>query len=335
MQNKKKLLYILGGVGLLICVAVLILIFKPFTQTTNNRKFILAENAAPLSSLSIIAHEKGFFKEEGLDIEVRSFTSGKLALDAVVGGAADFGTVAETPIMRAGFANADLKIISTITTTSNDSKVIARKDKGISIFKDLKGKKVATFIGTNAEYFMYSYLKSEGMTVNDIKLTNLQPPDMVAALVRGDIDAYFVWEPHIYNAKKQLGDNAIIFSNKDVYTATFNIIIPSKFAQENPEDAKKFIRALIKAENFAKQNRDEAISIVATQIGMDKSTLSDIWSNYDYQVKLDQSLVEYLKQQATWAIETGSTSNKEMPNYQQMIQPEFLKEIKPEAVTIK
>ena len=92
-------------------------------------RFVLAENRVPMSAVTIIASDKGFFEDEGLYVIVRNFASGKLCLDAVVAGSADFATVAETPLMRAGLAGQKVKIVATFEYSDNDIKVLGPQRK--------------------------------------------------------------------------------------------------------------------------------------------------------------------------------------------------------------
>ena len=121
---------------------------------TNNKEsklttVTLADATSPYSAPIYVADKKGFFKEEGLSVQITTFTAGRLCLDALLGGKADFAMVADTPIMRIGFANpTNIAILSTIAESDAAIKFIARKDKGINGPADLKGKKIGTFFGT-------------------------------------------------------------------------------------------------------------------------------------------------------------------------------------------
>lgn len=335
LQKLNKIKIFINFLLLVFTISFIIVAWVSCSKKPSYQKLILAENPVPFSTITIIAQKNGYFQEEELNIEVRNFTSGKLCLDAVLGGGANFGTVAETPLMYAGFSGQKVYVVATIVYSDNDCKVIARKDKDISSPVDLKGKKVATFIGTSAEFFMNAFLKSHGLSASDVKVTTLQPPDMVTALVKGEIDAYFIWEPHIYNGKKQLGDNAVIFTGRDVYTETFNIAVMEKFAKENPDVVMKFIRALLKAEKFVAQNKEESISIISEYTGMKRSVLASIWNDFNFEVVLQPSLLEYMRKEAQWAIDSGITAGTTIPEYRSMILTEPLREIKPDAVTIK
>ena len=234
-------------ISLILVVSASLLFIKINSSTgvvVMEKHYILAQSMAVVSTPTIIADKKGFFAREGLDIEVKPFTSGKLAFDALLGGSADFATVAETPLVYASLNGQEFYIIATMTYSNNNTKLIVRKDKGILSPQDLKGKKVSTFFGSNAEFLMNEFLTRNGLTTNDVKIVNLRPPEMPTALINGDIDAFFGWQPHIYNAEKELGDKAEIYQGY-FYTETFNIVVRKDFAEANPKTIEKFIMALL------------------------------------------------------------------------------------------
>jgi aliphatic sulfonates family ABC transporter substrate-binding protein len=313
-------------------IAAVLLIYWTYSsffltkESDGKRRIRLAENASPLSALTIVARKKGFFADEGINVEVAKFTSGKLALDALLGGGADIATVAETPLMFAGFSGQDFDIFATIFRSENACKVVARKDKGINGLIDLKGKKVATFAGTNAEYFMSEILKTVGLSSSDMEVLNLQPTEMVVALKQGDIDAYFVWEPHVFNGKSLVGDNAIVFESPGIYITTFNIVAKPKYLATNQATVSSFVRALVKSQSFIRDHPDEAKQIVADQTGIPFDTLKTIWKEYEFPIELEQSLLGFLEKQAKWALDTGRVRGT-VPSYNKHMNKQILEKV--------
>jgi len=307
---------------LLIATSAIFLFKQP--DSSPNHEIILAENASPLSTLTIIAHEKGFFKQAGVDVKVSRFTSGKLALDAVLGGAADIATVAETPIMFAGIAGQDFRVIATTFLSGNACKVVVRSDHGIAKPSDLKGKKIGTFAGTNAEFFTKRFLESNNLKVSDVTIVNLTPTDMVIALTKGDIDAYMVWEPFIYNGKAALGDRAAIFEAPGIYTTTFNIVAKPDFLQAYPKETAAFIQALRLASRFALEHPTDAMATVGNYTNIPVPTLEAVWKDYTFPVTLDDNLVKFLTEQANWAIETDKVKPP-APDYRKYLDGDFVR----------
>jgi ABC-type nitrate/sulfonate/bicarbonate transport system substrate-binding protein len=304
------------------------------TPTNEATKVILAEGMQPVCAPVYIAADKGFFREQGLDVNLVPFSKGKLCLDAVLGGKADVATVAETPLMHVGFGRASIAILGTMHHATKNTKCVARRDKGIAKPEDLKGHKVGVPIGGNAEYFMDKFLQKYGLKREDVIVVNLNPPEMLGAIVRGDIDASFSWEPFITRSVKELGGNAVVFFGEDLYKETFNIVTMRDWADKNPEAGSRLIRALARATDFIHSNQNESIQIVAKHLQMDPQELSSIWSYYTFDVDLDQSLLDAMTAQAEWAIKSG-TQKGPVPDYSYMLDTAPLESIGPSRVHVK
>ena len=303
-------------------------------KTTKNTSITLALSPTPLSTLPIVAHAQGFFRQHHLDVKLVNFSAGKLALDAVIGGNADFATVAETPVMYAGLAGLKVELIATIVSSSTDLKLIARSDR-FSQPSELKGKKVSAFIGTAGEFFMDAYLKKHRLSRNDVEVVSLRPPEMVTALVTGDIDAFFSWEPNIHKAKQQLSNNAWTDTVPELYTLTFNIAAQPHYLDTHAKEAQAFLAALVQAEAYVQQHPEHSMALVSQYTGMEISLLTSIWSGYQFGVRLEQHLANTLLQQAQWA--TGKRDDKpKIPKYQQdYLNDEFLSEIDRSRVNLE
>jgi len=295
---------------------------------------ILYAKPITLNALLIFtALEEGFFEDEGLKVASQQFSAGRLALDAVLTGNAHFSSMSETPFMHSVLQGNDVVIVATVSI-HKEAKGIARTDKGILKPKDLKGKKIATLPGTNSDYFMYIFLEKNGLNPKDVQIVSLPPPEMVSSLIRGDIDAYFAWEPHIFFAKKELGNNSIIFEPRELYSGTANIIMRRDFVRNNPETVKKLIKALLKSEEFVKNNRERAIEIAEVHTGMNKETLTDIYNDYDFKVEITQELIELLDKESQWAINSGLSKSRQL-NFKDFVYIDALKEIDSKRVKVK
>jgi ABC-type nitrate/sulfonate/bicarbonate transport system substrate-binding protein len=334
MKAKGSMFYCLPLLALLVVANI-------FTGCKNNKQpppmhVVIAEGMQPIAGPVYVAYEKHFWKDLGLDVELVSFTSGRLCLDAVLAGKADAGTMAETPIMNAGFQGVPIYVVAGIHQSQKNTKVIARKNKGLAKPSDLKGHKVGVSIGTNGEFFMDQFLKRIGLTRKDLQVVNLRPEDMAPSLIRGDVDACFTWEPHVQNAKKQLGDTAVIFANDGVYTETYNIVTTQSFTKSKPKELNLLLQGLAKAIDYMHQNPDDSIGIVSRHIGMDANLLKAIWPDYTFQLTLEQSFLDLLNEEAKWSKANGiAPPAAEIPNYRLFVLTEPLKAVKPEAVTIK
>jgi aliphatic sulfonates family ABC transporter substrate-binding protein len=276
--------------------------------------------AMPITVAAIpayVALEKGFWKEEGLDVQAQMFPSGRQALDALLSKSAEVMSVSETPLMHAILQGNKIYIVTTVTQ-HQEAKLIARRDKGIQSGRDLVGKRVATLPGTNSDYFMYEFLKANGVPIENVKVTNMNPPDMVTAFVQGNIDAYFAWEPHIYYAQKQLPQQSIVFPPGDLYHGRHCVAMNQEFVSAHPDVVEKLIRGFQRAEKFVNENPDESMAIVSKITSMDIGALKSLWSEYRVTVGIDPQLIPILDKEAQWA-RTISKSNAPVPNFNEYI----------------
>ncbi|HEY3275149.1 MAG TPA: NrtA/SsuA/CpmA family ABC transporter substrate-binding protein [Syntrophorhabdaceae bacterium] len=297
-------------------------------------KITIAYSATTDAALAEVAQSRGFYREEGLEAIARVHPYGKLALEDLLAGKADFATVAETPIVFAIMKGEKISIIATIQTSEVMNAVLARKDKGVRSPGDLKGKKIAATLGTTSDFFLDALLGVHGISRKEVTIVDLKAEAMPAALAQGKVDAVSTFAPYVALTQKKLGKNVTTFRDKDIYRSTFNVITTQEFIRKNPEKVKKMLRALVKAERFVRANPAEAQKIVADFCGVELSVVRDIWADTRFAVMLDQPLLLAMEDESRWAIDNRLTRARMVPNYLQFIHIDGLKSIKPEVVRI-
>lgn len=290
--------------------------------------------SATTDVLAEVAQMRGYYLQEGLDTTPHLHSYGKPALKEVLDGKADFAAVAETPVMFAIMKGEKISIIATIQTSNKNNAIVARKDKGILTPSDLKGRNIASTVGTTSDFFMDAFLAVHGISRKDVKVIDLKPAELADALASGFVDAVSAFKPFSIQTQKKLGNRGITFYDEDIYTQTFNIVATQEFIGRNPGKVKKLLRALLKAEEFVRQNPNEAQKIVADFSRMDIALVRDTWADTGFSVALDQSLVLALEDESEWAIENKLTGKTQIPNYLDFIYFEGLESVKPKAVRI-
>jgi NitT/TauT family transport system substrate-binding protein len=281
-----------------------------------------------ISMLPILADQKGFFREAGLDVRPNYVQTGKIAMDALVSRDLHFSVIVETNIAFVKFQEgADIKVVGSIMEKYDDA-LIARADRGIRRPKDLEGKTVAYLPGTTSHRFIDRFIEYHKLDRNRIKLINLTPPGIQAGILSGTIDGGSVWQPFRYNVQRQLGAKAIQFADRGVYTAYVMLAVRPDFAERNPEQIRAFLRALIRAEEFARDNRDEAIAILAKELAMDPAVLAAIWDEYVLRVRLDESLQQVFVQTGQWVRTTERAfQDRTVPAYDDVLDGRFLRAV--------
>jgi ABC-type nitrate/sulfonate/bicarbonate transport system substrate-binding protein len=329
MKNKSFLIF-----AAVIAIASLAYLLSREPSNDSTGKVIIAEGTQPIAAPVYIAYAKGYFKDEGLNVELVSFPTGKFCLDALIGGKADFATVAETPIMHATFKKQSIRIVATIHRSRRNTFCVGRKDKGVNVPTDLKGKIIAVPFGTNAQFALDTFLRKNGLDSKDVKFINLSPPEMNGEVLKGDVAAVVAWQPYIGRCDSILGINGVEFSFENVYEETYNIVTSVPILENQNKIVIKVLKALDRAIDFMKANPDESIGIVANRIGMEKTELTPLWENYNFGLDLKHSLIETMTLQGNWAIKQGH-QNGQIPDMRNVVDTTALKEFKPNSVSIK
>ncbi|MBI5036399.1 NrtA/SsuA/CpmA family ABC transporter substrate-binding protein [Candidatus Micrarchaeota archaeon] len=318
---------------LLLAVAAAFFIGKP----SRGIPLRLGIQTAPVLALPVVAYEKGFFAEEGLDVQMTEFTAGKFALQTMIAGSLDVATPAEVPPVLALLqGNSGFVILAQgVKRTTNEVRLVARRDGNLetpeAYFK-AKKRKLATAFGTGAEFFTYSFLRFYNISNNEVELVNQKPQDMPASLASGSIDAIAIFDPFAYFAEQQSGDT-ITFKDDNLYSELYVFAARKDFMETNPGAAEKLVRALLKAEKFLHENPEETKWIVANFTRLDKHVLDAIWNNFDFGVAITPKLEEYMKAEEQWAKETGKVpSTASLPPFDEIIDSRPLRNASPEAV---
>ncbi|MFB4319433.1 ABC transporter substrate-binding protein [Actinomadura sp. 21ATH] len=159
------------------------------------------------------------------------FTSGPPLLEAVHAGALDFGAVGNTPPVFAAAAGSKIKIVAAADIGLTGQAVLVPKDSPIRTPADLKGRRIGVAKGSSAHYHLLTVLKKAGLGFKDVQPQYLAPPDAMAALSRGGLDAWAIWDP--YTAQGQTQAGARILVDGRGYTTGYNLVVAAEKALED------------------------------------------------------------------------------------------------------
>ena len=218
------------------------------------------------------AKEKGFFEEEGLNVTMTQFEDGPTIIAAMENGSVNFGYIGQGAHKLCVQGNATIIALSHI---SNGDALIG--GPGISTVEDLKGKVVAYSSGTSSEDILRNALAAHNMTMDDIQAMDMDAPSIVTAMMSGGVDACATWSPNSLTILEgmegttKLADN-MTFSDTTVSLASW--IATPKYLEENRDVAVRFVRALMKAMDYAADgNYEEVAQWCATQAALDYDTM--------------------------------------------------------------
>lgn len=283
------------------------------------------------AGLVVIALKKGFFTQEGLDVNVTLFPSGKLALEkGIFGSKLDIANTADVPIALAACERHDFKIIATIFSADNINRIVANRQSGILTPNDLRGKRIATQRTSAVHFYLSLFLLENRINISDVNLMFMEAEQLPKALYEGKIDAFSMRDKYVTQAQNLLGNSTIIFESPGLYAQTEVLVASEKMIRERPETTKKFLKAIVKAETYMQEHMDESLEIIAKFKKIPKNKLQKM----NFEVTMKQSLMVLLEDEARWAMSEKLVDTKELPDFGEFFDDQFLKNIKPDSVTI-
>lgn len=212
-----------------------------------------------------IARDKGFFQEEGVDIELVIMEDTPSKMGALQAGQIDLvaSTADEFPIYMP--PGKPLRYILAVDNSKGGDGIIALKD--IASVSDLKGKKVAFETGSVSQFFLNAVLREAGMSEADIEVVNMTATDSGVAFVAGQVDAAVTWEPALSQGANSAKGHLLLSSADKPGLITDVVAVTPATAAEHADELKAFVRAWYRALDFIKTNPDEANQIMAEGVG--------------------------------------------------------------------
>lgn len=286
------------------------------------------------STLVLIADKEGYFRENGLDVTIREYQSGNFSVDALLDNKVDLASCSEFALVERIFKRGrNLKYMGSYATVDN-TEFIARKDK-IATPMDLRGKRIGVTSTSIASFYLGVLLTFNGMTLDDVEQVDVKPFDMKDALEEGKVDAVITWEPNAWGVIEKMGDRVISWPGQSqpyywLLVSTGEVVAVKSGAIE------RFLTALARAEDFARQKGDEAKAIVKDRYNFDSAYLNHVWwSETKYELSLDQALLLAMEDEARWMIKNNmSYGHKEIPDYLHHLYPDALSKAKPKSVRL-
>ena len=208
-----------------------------------------------------VGQEKGYFKDEGIDLQTRSFSSPGDGLTPLLAGQLDAAfTTADSVITVLDKAPGKFKIVYLTDSSAGADAILAKKE--FKSMKDLKGKTVAATAGQCNELLLRKALSSVGMTTNDINMINMNPDDAGTAFAAGKLDAAVTWEPWISKVEGEKKGH-VVFSSKQTPSLILDVVAISSKGEKEAATTAAFLRALNKANEFAIKHPKEAAKLSA------------------------------------------------------------------------
>jgi NitT/TauT family transport system substrate-binding protein len=302
---------------------LLILILSVFWLKHADARIVVGVSTVNVAFLPIyVTQDKGFFKDQGLDVLVVMFNAGATNLQALIGGDVQImaGAVPETVLARA--SGMDIKNFWAI------SNLMPFQIYGATSFKSLKeakGKKFAiSRFGSLSEFLTRSSLRQYGVDAKEVTMLQIgATPARFTALAGGIVDATVLWFPVTERAKAT--GLTKLYDLKELYPDWTNVgfIARESWLAKEKEQAVKFLRAYQRGVRHTRENRDDGIKALRKYVQLDAAEAAAGYDEYrdsfppDGRI-LDRGIAVTVEQE----LETGRLKRK-IP-VSEMVDPTFI-----------
>jgi NitT/TauT family transport system substrate-binding protein len=215
-----------------------------------------------------VAIEKGWLKEEGVDVEFEWFDYVP-SMDAFSAGKIDAVCMTNGDALVVG-ATGGKSVMILVNDYSNGNDMIVAKP-GITSLKDLKGKKIGVEVGFVDHLLLLNGLEKAGIKESDVTLVNTKTNETPQVLASGDVDAIGAWQPSSGQAMKLVAGSTAIYTSAEEPGLIYDVLAVSPASLSNRRaDWLKLVKVWDRVVAYINDPKttDDAVKILAGRVGL-------------------------------------------------------------------
>ncbi|HEY7168010.1 MAG TPA: ABC transporter substrate-binding protein [Candidatus Binatia bacterium] len=251
-------------------------------QTSRDQKYVIVGTTSKtVGYMGLwVGRIKGFFQAEGVRVDIPILRSATTGVQALVGGSTQFDATTVDAAISAVDKGQELEVIAGIINGATYRLVATKKFQS---FKDLKGATIGvSSLTSGSTVLLKLMLEKNGLTYpRDYTLLLMGgTPERFAALESGRMDATLLAAPLSYKAV-DLG--YIKIGDVHEYVKHYQLsglVVAKRWARENPDTVKRVLRGLIRSFQWLHQNKEEAISLISSELKLERRYAEAGWDEY-------------------------------------------------------
>lgn len=302
------------------------------TDITFSLDFIVLGRHAPF----FVAIDKGFFKEEGLNVTIIPAKGTAQAIQAVESGIAQIGFTDVASLVVARAAGATVKVVSVIYQKAPFCFFSLNPGANVTKLKDLEGLTVGSNSGSYISNIARAMMRKNGLDPNKLKVESIEPSARIAMLATRKIpaiDFFVITKPAMERAVKDAKVVTFLFADHGLDLYSNGIGAKESYLKEHPDVVKGFVRATLRGYQYAFHHPEEAAEIIQKhakalnnditvqelKIVRDLSVTPDVEKN-----GLGSFTIPRMKSSVEWMVENGGFPKEKAPKVQDVYASGFL-----------
>ena len=230
-----------GFLGLIFGAMALAALLLP--ASAQERVTILLDYAFPegIHAPLHLATVKGWYKDAGLDVEIKDGKGSVVTVQQIAAGQADIG-LSQLPTVATAISNG-LPVISIMAyNRTSDNGLVVGRDSGISTLADFKGKKLGAVAGGATVPFIEPFLKAGGLALSDVQMVVVDGSDLTSTYTSGGVDGIITIAGYfIPTVEKTLPSKAILFSDVGIKLPGYGLLVNKDTLSKRPDVLRKIV----------------------------------------------------------------------------------------------
>ena len=281
----------------------------------------------PVFAPHIVAMEKGWLKDAGFtEVETKSFTAGALAGEALISGGIQLWTPGNLPPISMANTGIPVVVLGTNCIAAAADNLVARMDANIKAPEDLYNAKIALLAGSTASAVIHNLAKHYNLDESKLQIVNMPPPEQLAALKSGEVQALLCWQPWGYKALQTKGTMLVHSGTASGFeknkgekvqiSATRSLFVASQdFVKKDPNATFALMDVLVRGQNYVSdpKNKDEVLKLVADKTKQDLLLVQAIWDQYVFDPAFDQAYADDMHSMSQYLVDSGRVKDAKEP----------------------
>lgn len=238
----------------------------------------------------VVAAEQGLFEKYGLTPEMKIFSSGGAANQALAAGDIDVSATGQYAVVNGAAAGTNIDVLARMSLAGKQVGLIA--NESIASIDDLAGKKVGVQEGSTAALYAIILQKATGV---EFTLENIGNDQIIAAFANQQVDAIVTWQPNVDRSIEAVkGAHILAFSGDDDVMPLVTYLVANSEFTANTKAVEALVKAVAEASEWAAANTDELISLLAKTFSIDEDAVSGSVNVFEFDFGWDDAAEGFL-----------------------------------------
>lgn len=291
----------------------------------------VAVNASLKSAPILIAQEKGWFADTGLQVKLDVQPSVAYLMDQLMAGESDLVTIPEYQVVDYSFKTRGFTIVA-VLNRNRSRKIVANSDF-IRESSDFAGTSMGIASDSALGYTLYRFFLHNGISKDSVRLVYKKPAELAEALATGEVQSILAWPPYTIDAERRIAPKALYFDAHLALDMYWVLVARTEWLNDNYDTVFAFLESIERSYRFMDKDKAGAALLISRILGYEVSEVLTEWKDYYFSLEMPQSLFLSLEQQATWK-NANIEGVEHIPDYSQFVNGALIRKLDPERPNV-